>query len=224
MYAWYWRLSTIGAFAVIVLFACLGLNWASSLWLREVNVECDVNVRDARLAQHAIGDDLWSRLILAVDIQVDMSSMFNWNTKQIFFFISVHVAEPDPAYFGAECARELHVDADGRVALAHDSDASLECIERVRQLDVDAGSGDDVDDDGGAHDPLRHHGYVIWDRIVEEEHSAVLDVKGVQKYVIAHNGDLRNATLILRPFYDVTPIGGIVYRIAGDEKTFVLDQ
>jgi hypothetical protein len=83
MFAWWMRLNTIIAFAMLVLFICLTVNWITSFWLRSVHPQVSLKVSDAQTSLLRTGDlrvDIW------LDIEGDLSALFNWNTKQVFVY------------------------------------------------------------------------------------------------------------------------------------------
>ena len=91
MYTAWNRVNAVFFFAVSVVISLSAGSWVTSLWLpskpliRTLKIRALKNFRSQRESRHP---ETMDRAVLAFDLDADLRSVFNWNVKQLFVYVS----------------------------------------------------------------------------------------------------------------------------------------
>ncbi len=80
------RLNAIFCYAIVIVAALVGCNIVTTYWLpANPQVDFQVTTIQSLLRHHVNHND---HATITFDLDADLTSLFNWNTKQLFVFIA----------------------------------------------------------------------------------------------------------------------------------------
>ena len=91
MYTAWNRVNAVFFFAISVVISLSAGSWVTSLWLpskpviRTLKIRALKNFRAQRESRHP---ETMDRAVMTFDLDADLRSVFNWNVKQIFVYVS----------------------------------------------------------------------------------------------------------------------------------------
>lgn len=217
MHSFLIRLNAVLCYAALIAAALAACNVMTTSWLQgSPNVSLNVTSLQAFVRHPNLNTD---HARLTFDLEADLRSLFNWNTKQLFVYL---VAEyrTSPVDGGPSTTTRVDENLRKKKSSTEDDDGDDE-----KEKEKGKGKGNGKEDktgkgsEAGGGEKLNE--VVLWDVIVQSKEQALISRRNEAiEYLLVDQGQgLRDNDVTFRIEWDRTPITGLLERTRTAETT-----